>query len=292
MAHDIDGTEVARTGAAFQNFALIASMLLWVLFSFLPLLMPGIIPPGPTFIFPLVMLTAFALIHCWATFGLSTATKMFVVAVLIGGALEVSSVRNGFPFGHFQHNGLIAPHVLDVPVLVPPAYFALCYIAWQIAAGILWQSAQKASGMRWFVAILAAFIAVGWDVCFDALGSTFTKVATYAHPGGHFGVPVSNYVGWFLMCVSITLSMSAITRRFPMRSANTLYAVSPAIMWVMMTLQIVTLWLQGPALQVTDASGRLWRLSDYLDSAVILVFFVMIPPAITSLRNALVPNKI
>jgi len=43
MAHDIDEAGAARTGAAFQIFGVMASMLLWVLFSFLPIIMPSAI---------------------------------------------------------------------------------------------------------------------------------------------------------------------------------------------------------------------------------------------------------
>lgn len=40
---------------------------------------------------------------------------------------------------------------------------------------------------------------VMWDLTIDPISSTLQNIWVWANPGAYFGVPVSNYFGWFLV---------------------------------------------------------------------------------------------
>nr|MDT0667179.1 carotenoid biosynthesis protein [Micromonospora sp. DSM 115978] len=113
-------------------------------------------------------------------------------------ALEASSVAVGFPFGSYEHH-TGGPRLLDVPLIVPSAYFAFGWIAWVLASVMVRNTPSRPVGAERFTTPLVATVALtGWDFTFDAVYSTVNAQYSYAEPSGHFGVPVSNFLGWLL----------------------------------------------------------------------------------------------
>ncbi|WP_207669017.1 carotenoid biosynthesis protein [Clostridium chromiireducens] len=49
------------------------------------------------------------------------------------------------------------------------------------------------------VPLIATFIMVMWDVVMDPITATVNKVWIWEDGGSYFGVPISNYLGWFLV---------------------------------------------------------------------------------------------
>jgi hypothetical protein len=45
------------------------------------------------------------------------------------------------------------------------------------------------------IPLVAAFIVVGWDACFDPGSSTLDRLWIWQKGGGYFGVPLTNYLG-------------------------------------------------------------------------------------------------
>jgi putative membrane protein len=62
------------------------------------------------------------------------------------------------------------------------------------------QYAKKLEGKQIFIVpFIAAFIMVMWDLTVDPISSTLQGLWVWTYPGDYFGVPISNFFGWFLV---------------------------------------------------------------------------------------------
>lgn len=114
---------------------------------------------------------------------------------------EASSIRIGIPYGlyTYRYDQLVGdPLVFAVPVWDSLSYPFLIYAGWSLAC---WRDRL---GPPWRVALLGALCTMLLDVMIDPvarLGDRWFlgQIYEYAHPGWYFGVPVSNFIGWFLV---------------------------------------------------------------------------------------------
>ncbi len=110
------------------------------------------------------------------------AWLLFAVAFAFGVAIEVLGERTGFPFGSYTYLAP-GPAVLGVPLLVPLGWFAFTLIALAVA---------PAGRARW----VAPLALVAWDLGLDPL---MVREGFWAFASGpYFGVPWSNFAGWYL----------------------------------------------------------------------------------------------
>jgi len=110
------------------------------------------------------------------------AWALFAAAFAFGVAVEVLGERTGFPFGAYTYLAP-GPAVLGVPLLVPLGWFAFTLIALAVA---------PRGRARW----LAPLALVAWDLGLDPL---MVREGFWAfEQGPYFGVPWSNFAGWYL----------------------------------------------------------------------------------------------
>jgi putative membrane protein len=82
---------------------------------------------------------------------------------------------------------------------IMPAYFVSGYLAWTMSTvllGNLGTGMQKRN--RLLVPLVASFIMVMWDFCLDPIRSTIDGAWIWEDGGAYHGVPISNFVGWYL----------------------------------------------------------------------------------------------
>jgi uncharacterized membrane protein len=114
---------------------------------------------------------------------------------------EYASTRIGIPFGLYHYTGETAWRELfvsNVPFFDPLSFPFLAYASYCLARWALGQA------RGWAPAVLTATLMMLLDVVVDplALRGEFWflgRVFYYAEPGTYFGVPVSNFAGWFLV---------------------------------------------------------------------------------------------
>lgn len=110
------------------------------------------------------------------------AWALFATALAFGVAIEVIGERTGVPFGAYTYLAP-GPAVFGVPLLVPLGWFAFTLIAIAVA---------PAGRAR----TLAPLALVAWDLGLDPL---MVREGFWAFEvGPYFGVPWSNFVGWYL----------------------------------------------------------------------------------------------
>lgn len=143
------------------------------------------VPLAPDFFLPLVYLSTSALAlgvlgMLWQRLG-SRALMVAATAFLFGLFVEVLGVKAGFPFGSYRYlSG--GPTLFGVPLFVPLGWFAFASIALTLLP-------QRRA--RYF----APLALVAWDSGLDPL---MTRQGVWAFDAGaYFGIPLSNFVGWF-----------------------------------------------------------------------------------------------
>jgi uncharacterized membrane protein len=141
----------------------------------------------------------FVLIHGSKRYGWDSLFVFFTVTFLVSWSAEAASIATGFPFGHFYYTELLGPKIGPVPMAVMPAYFAAGYLAWTMGTVFLGELGTGIERRNLFlVPFIASFLMVMWDFCLDPIGSTIDGAWRWEDGGAYYGVPIANYLGWYL----------------------------------------------------------------------------------------------
>jgi putative membrane protein len=140
-----------------------------------------------------------------------------VIAYVVAFAAEFSSTRNGFPFGLYHYVDTMRDRELwisNVPFWDSLSFTFLCYLGWRLGVLVYaplvvrrddFQTAEtRAIAASWRVCLTGALLMTWLDVVIDpltVLGDRWFLGRIYYYPEGglYFGVPLSNFAGWFLV---------------------------------------------------------------------------------------------
>ena len=154
-----------------------------------------------------------------------------LVAWAIAYAAEFSSTRNGFPFGPYVYLDGTRDRELwlsNVPFFDSLSFSFLCYLGYALAVflyapllvrpGDLQVVDTRAIRTAPRVLLTGAFLTMLLDWVIDPLtlqGERWFLGKIYYYPGGglHFGVPLSNYAGWFLVAAATIAVYQLLDRR-------------------------------------------------------------------------------
>jgi putative membrane protein len=202
------------------------------------------------------------------------------ICTVVGNLVENLGVTTGFPFGRYYFVELMGPKLFHVPVLLGLAYIGMAYVSWALAGVIVGRPDAPIGGARLFtLPLLASAIMTAWDLAQDPVWATVLHGWVWRDGGTWFGVPVSNYFGWYANLFVIYLLFALYLRRNPARSI----AASRAS-W-RPTLIFYGLCAAGNVLQVKstypisalvqDPTGKLWRVADITAASALVSIFLM-----------------
>jgi uncharacterized membrane protein len=152
-------------------------------------------------------------------FGLRTTLAYLAFSYGVALGCEWSSIHNGFPFGlyhYFQTTRGREIWVAGVPFFDSLSFTFLGFASYTVALLLLSPIKREGADVRLLdtwpirrsngVWILAALLMVMVDLVADPLSVLgqrwfLGKLFWYDPPGPHFGVPISNYAGWFLVAL-------------------------------------------------------------------------------------------
>jgi putative membrane protein len=168
----------------------------------------------------LVAYLAIALLHL----GRRRVALFSALAFAISLASEIPSIRWGFPYGLYTYlwggGGLDPrePSILGVPCFSTLSYVFLNYAALATAMLLLGRPEPKTWRARAGLAVASAALVVAIDTVVDPIalkGGEWFLGKIYYYPGGgeHFGVPITNYLGWLLVGALIAGSYLALELR-------------------------------------------------------------------------------
>jgi len=233
----------------------------------------------------------FALAHGSVLYGAKGMSVFAIFCLGFGTLAESASLRTGFPFGHYYFTDVMGPKIFQLPLLLALAYLGIGYVSWVLALLILGDVDKPAHGTRLLaLPLLASLIMLAWDLSMEAVWSTIDRAWIWRDGGAYFGVPVGNFIGWFLTGYLYYLAFALYCRASPSPRAPTRQSLwFPAILLYAVCALGNILILKvpmGPPV-VTDAAGRRWLTADILGDCVLVSLLVMMPFAVLAWRKAL-----
>ncbi len=174
------------------------------------------------------------------------ARRILVVAAIVSAgtwAVEWLGSTTGFPFGHYAYSDLLQPQLGGVPLLIPLAWLMMLAPAWAVAGALLAPLRERLGG--WYLPLFAALAGgafTAWDLYLDPQ-MVSRGLWVWDSPGGYFGIPWVNYLGWWLTAVLLTLL--ARPTDLPRPRLLAIYALT----WLFQAVGLGIFWGQpGPAL--------------------------------------------
>jgi len=219
-------------------------------------------------IFPL-MATLGVLAHGAATLsalagGWPAGRVLSAVVVVFGGAwaIEALGSATGYPFGAYEYTDALQPQLAGVPLLIPLAWLMMLIPAWGVAEAIL--AGRKVRLGRWYAplyAMVAGAAFTTWDLYLDPQ-MVARGLWLWDQPGGYFGIPWVNFLGWWLAASVLTLLVR------PTRLPRVRLMVIYALTWAFQAVGLGIFWDQpGPALSGFLAMGAFVVWAGYKEIA-------------------------
>lgn len=234
---------------------------------------------------PLLLLVsvAFALLHGAMSYRWSGIVIFIVICLVVSNVLENTSILTGFPFGHYHYTDALGPKLFLVPLVIGLAYFSTGYLAWVLSTILIGDVRRKSSAFTTFaVPFIASFLMVVWDLCFDPTSSTIHHLWIWEQGGGYFGVPFTNYLGWFFT-VYVFFQLFALFLRFRKAAdgeTQTLprsYYAQAVVMYAAIGLMFVLAYLVGRGnTLVTDAVGVVWQTRSIAEAEATVSIYTML----------------
>jgi uncharacterized membrane protein len=226
---------------------------------------------------------AIACAHAALFYGWKDALVLLAICLAITFAVENIGTATGFPFGHYHFEvGSDLIHVGAIPIIVGPLWFGMGYISWIVAGTLLGGAQRRLNGNIAHVAlpVVAAFVMTQWDVVMDPPEATISKAWIWHDGGAHFGVPLSNYLGWlltswlFYQAFAIYLGRRRVASEAATERERKLRLVA-ILLYLASGLTHVTPWILGQSGEVADAANHIWRIQDLRETAVVVMLFTM-----------------
>lgn len=185
--------------------------------------------------------------------GWKTTTWSAIIVGTLMWLIEFIGSTSGIPFGKYSYTSLLQPQFGHVPLLVPIAWFMMLPTAWTVAELLV--------GRRsiFGYVVVSGLAMTAWDLFLDPqmVEWGFWEWQT---EGGYFGIPWSNYLGWLLSAMLVTLLVRPYRFNMPRLQLLTIYG----IVWFLQTFGQAFFWNQfGPALVGGLCMGALLWASVY-----------------------------
>ncbi len=143
--------------------------------------------------------------HALLTRGLRFTTCLVVVTTGGGLLIEALGVRTGVPFGDYAYADSLGAKVLAVPAVIPLAWTMMAYPALLVA--------RRVTTRPILGPVLAGAALASWDLFLDPQMVAAGHWEWFASGPSITGIPVSNYLGWFVVATAMMGLLQALAPR-------------------------------------------------------------------------------
>ncbi len=171
---------------------------------------------------------------CSLHLGLKQTLLFAVAGYILAWASEYSSIHNGIPYGSYYYIPATKGRelwVLGVPFMDSMSFVFLSYASYSMAllalgpAGGAPAVEERKLRYSFKVRLLGALFCMYLDVLIDPLalrGSRWFlgQIYGYAEKGVYFGVPISNFAGWFIVAFCLIYALQLIDRLLGSKKTN------------------------------------------------------------------------
>lgn len=244
----------------------------------------------------LVFIFVFVFWHGIKRYGLKSIVIFFFVVQIVGNIMENLCIVTGFPSGHYHYTHTGMPFLFQVPILAGIAYFAYGYLAWTIANILLDNIGGKISSWltTFVVPITASFVMVMWDVVMDPINSTVGHNWIWENGGGFNGVPLTNFLGWFLTTYLFYQIFAIYLRRRTdsvQAQESKSFWIMPVLMYLVTGAVYILMYVSVQHGFVADATGRFWDVKGIYETATIVFLFTMAFSSFLALIRLFQPKR-
>jgi uncharacterized membrane protein len=184
---------------------------------------------GPSYV---VLGALAALAHATRRLGGRRALMLFVAGTLISLASELIGTSTGLPFGPYSYTTMLGYRIAGlVPFPIPLSWFYMIYCSLAICGRILPVADDERSKLVW--AATGGLVLAAWDVSMDPAMSFATTHWVWHVVGPFYGMPWSNWFGWWLtgtiisrVCLAIVPPSMFAERVSPSPFTLVLYAIN------------------------------------------------------------------
>jgi uncharacterized membrane protein len=221
----------------------------------------------------------FAAIHGGILYRVRSILIFFTISLIVGNIFENAAVITSFPFGRYYFTDLMGPKLFHVPILLGLAYLGMGYFSWTLALIILGNVHRPLTGSRVVtLPLVASLIMVAWDLSQDPIWSTVLHGWVWVNGGAYFGVPVTNFLGWYVD-VYVIYQVYALY----LRSYSTGPRHLPSSYWNLAVLfyaavaagNVFQIIPQPEPAVVIDPTGAQWRVGDITHTCALVSIFTM-----------------
>jgi Carotenoid biosynthesis protein len=166
----------------------------------------------------------------------------------------------------------MGPRLSVVPIMLGLGYVGMAYLSWSLGYLILGRMHVV------MLPLAAALIMTAWDFSQDPVWATILHSWIWPRGGDYFGVPLSNFPGWYLTVYVIYQLFALYPRRRPAgptplpsgywHQALLFYGISAAGNLLLLIPRA------GPSV-VSDPTGMTWRVSDITGTCALVTIFTM-----------------
>ncbi|WP_434450389.1 carotenoid biosynthesis protein [Lentzea sp. E54] len=234
------------------------------------------IQPALGIVTPTVMFVAIPLTVVLARrrYGWRMTGLYFAVTFVVANAFENLSIFTGFPFGEYHYSGS-GLRIGGFPIQVALAYCSLGMVCWLTAVALFDNADRRLSDRgnptrRVDIVVLpavAAALMTMFDLGTDSVSATIQKNWIWEHGGAVFGVPWTNYLGWWFVTYVFfqVFALVLAGRRSVDPSLDTRRSEPVALavaVYFLLAVTTMTLFFTQADSTVTDAVGRTWSAGD------------------------------
>jgi uncharacterized membrane protein len=183
------------------------------------------------------------------TWGAWRTLRMTAIILPTAWLLEWIGSTTGFLFGHYHYTNLLQPQLGHVPVIIPLAWLMMLPPAWAVASVIM----RGHTGL-WFI-MISALALTAWDLFLDPQMANW-GYWVWEQPGGYFGIPWLNFLGWAMSAALLTVLVQP--KAVPVQPLLLIYVIT----WILQTIGQLCFWhMPGSALVGFLAMGSLLLLA-------------------------------
>lgn len=155
----------------------------------------------------------------WASsqlLGLRNTAVFAAIGLSLGWFAEQMGSSRGWFFGRYTYTDVLGPRLLDVPLVIPLMWFALCLVGYVLAKLMLWRDPVALVSnwpKRLITALLAAMLVTAFDLGADPYFVFVLKAwIMQKTDGGWFGETLQGFAGWMLISFVIVLLVQWLMR--------------------------------------------------------------------------------
>jgi uncharacterized membrane protein len=205
---------------------------------------------------------AFIIMHSSKVLGNKKTFLFIAISALFSLTAEILGVKYGWIFGNYYYTGTGLLFNL-VPLLLPISWAVIVYISYTITNLFLYGFGGEKPRYNHHLLFLVGFlvllsaidglIAMNLDMIMDPVAvSPLIQQWVWIDGGPYFGIPISNFLGWFAVTFTITL-LFRLYESFTFKKESStpnlkLYAYAPALYFLyflQQSAQAVTLNYMG-----------------------------------------------